>query len=57
MMVTHIPLPDAHAVHGPLQLATLQQKPSLHVPVVHWAFVVHAPPGLVLATQVFEALQ
>jgi hypothetical protein len=56
-MLTQVPVPAAHAVHAPVQEAAEQQYPSLHAPVVHWAFCEHAPPGMVWATQAPPALQ
>jgi hypothetical protein len=49
--VVHAPVPDAHAWQTPLHVALAQQYPSLQTPVEHCAFVVHAPPGLISATQ------
>jgi hypothetical protein len=57
MMVTHNPVPIAHDVHAPLHVEELQQKPSLHWPVVHCALVVQAPPGMVCGTHALAALQ
>jgi hypothetical protein len=57
MIVMHAPVPEAHAVQAPLQLADPQQKPSLHTPVVHSAFDVHTPPGDVCATHAPALLQ
>jgi hypothetical protein len=57
MMVRHAPVPEAHAVQAPLQLADAQQKPSLHAPVEHSAFDAHAPPGDVCATHAPALLQ
>jgi hypothetical protein len=50
-------VPAAHAWQTPLQLALAQQYPSLHTPVEHCALLVHAPPGLVSAMQLPDALQ
>jgi hypothetical protein len=55
--VVHVPLPDAHAEHVAVHVAAEQQKPLLQTPIVHCAFVVHAPPGAVCATQPPPALQ
>jgi hypothetical protein len=46
-------------VQVPVQLAlvSVQQIPSLHAPVVHWALLVQAPPGPVCVVHTPVGLQ
>jgi hypothetical protein len=57
VIVVQLPVPGAHAWQTPLHVVVAQQNPSLHTPVVHCAFCVHAPPAAVCGTQVAEPLQ
>jgi hypothetical protein len=54
---THAPVPCAHAVHAPLHDAAPQHHPSLHTPLAHCTFAVHAPPAVVSVTHAPAALQ
>jgi hypothetical protein len=49
--VLHAPVPAAHEVHTPLQLAAAQQYPSLQVPDAHWLLVVHTVPAAPLMNE------
>jgi hypothetical protein len=56
-MFMHMPVPAAQAVQALLQLATEQQKPSLHVPLAHATFVEQALPAVACVTQAPVLLQ
>jgi hypothetical protein len=54
VIVLHAPVPDAHAVHAPLQVDEPQQKPLLQTFDEHWPLKVHACPAASVGKQVPE---